>query len=278
MAELRRLIEDCQEHYASGSDALETGQNVRHRNGDYVGAKSGWRCRPNLQGRLASRVANTKHLARFVSALCLLGFGGIVFSSGLTEQPSTANPSGRKVRNCVDEWGRGKWVSGVKTMAECASGAQPGSGESYVSAVEYAAGGGMGSWNLGTGRASAVAYNERNQPVRMRLGTNLGGALGCGAVGDDWCIELGYGAVGTENNGNIREQKIWARKADNGYLNLRQTYDFDGLNRLTAMGESVLGGGSGGGSWTETNQYDRWGNRWASNTGPQSFLTPAEAG
>ena len=123
-----------------------------------------------------------------------------------------------------------------------------------------------------------MAYNERNQPVRMRLGTNQSGVLGCGTVGDDWCIELGYGAVGTENNGNIWEQRIWARKADNGYLNLRQTYDFDGLNRLTLMGESVLGGGSGGGSWTETNMYDRRGKRWAVNSGSQSFLTPAESG
>ena len=97
-------------------------------------------------------------------------------------------------------------------------------------------------------------------------------------------VEKNYGSVAqrgvfaTENNGNIREQRIWALKADNGYLNLRQTYDFDGLNRLTVMGESVLGGGSGGGSWTETNGYDRWGNRWAVNSGPQSYLTPMESG
>lgn len=184
-------------------------------------------------------------------------------------------PSGRRVRTCVDEWGRDKWVSGVRTMAECAAGVQAVSAESYASSIEYAAGGGLANWNLGTGRTAATAYNERNQPIRMRLGTNLSGTAPCGAQGDDWCIELGYGPVATVNNGNIREQKIWARKADNGYLNLRQTYEFDGLNRLTVVGETVLGGGSSGGNWTETNAYDRWGNRWATSTIPQSFLTPA---
>ncbi len=185
-------------------------------------------------------------------------------------------PSGRRVRTCPDELGRGKWVSATKTSADCVSGAALLAGDGYVSGVTYAAGGGMAQWTLGTGQTGAVKYNERDQPVRMRLSVSSNAEVVCGTTGDEWCIELGYGATAGVNNGNVREQKIWAKKGNGTYLNLLQTYDYDGLNRLTVFGESVLGGGSSGGSWTQTNGYDRWGNRWAVSSGAQSLLTPGQ--
>ncbi|HEU0124238.1 MAG TPA: RHS repeat-associated core domain-containing protein, partial [Bryobacteraceae bacterium] len=75
------------------------------------------------------------------------------------------------------------------------------------------------------------------------------------------------------NNGNVVEQKIWAKKATAEYLELRQDYGYDEWNRLTTFVESVVSGGTGG-SWGHTNSYDRWGNRWAAGVLPRESLTP----
>jgi hypothetical protein len=102
----------------------------------------------------------------------------------------------------------------------CASGAAVTAG--YVTGAQYGAGGGLTEWRLGNAGKGAVAYNSRQQAVRMRWSAGNGGGLGCGASGDEWCIELGYGGgVETSNNGNVTGQKIWAKKGGGGYLQLQ---------------------------------------------------------
>ncbi len=82
-------------------------------------------------------------------------------------------------------------------------------------------------------------------------------------------VDLGYGA--TNNNGNLLTQNIAARKGDGSYLALQQTYAYDALNRLTTFSEA-----NGVSVWGQTNQYDRYGNRWATTTAgvSQAAMTP----
>ncbi len=60
-------------------------------------------------------------------------------------------------------------------------------------------------------------------------------------------------------------------KQTSGSLTLSQTYDYDGVNRLSAVNESVTSGGTGGGAWSRGYDYDAYGNRAATG----SFVGPA---
>ncbi len=113
------------------------------------------------------------------------------------------------------------------------------------------------------------------QLERKRIGANPA-FQGCGIATDDQlCLEWLYGAG--NNNGNVVESRQWARKTAGGYLNLLSSFGYDGRNRLTTFSETVVSGGSTGGSWGQTNAYDRYGNRWATPTGiTQSDWTPTQ--
>ena len=50
-------------------------------------------------------------------------------------------------------------------------------------------------------------------------------------------------------------QKITAPKTGGGNLVLTQTYTYDALNRLSGASEN------GSPTWSQTYDYDRWGNR-----------------
>jgi hypothetical protein len=119
-------------------------------------------------------------------------------------------------------------------------------------AVWVSGDGGVNGGTCASG-AAVTARGVGRGRVRERRG------VGCGASGDEWCIELGYWGGG-------------------GYLQLQQSYGYDGLNRLTTFGETVTAGGSSsGGSWGHTNWYERWRNRWATGTLPQGMVTPSWA-
>jgi hypothetical protein len=83
---------------------------------------------------------------------------------------------GRVITSCPDEFGRPRWVSSVKSKQDCLSGSGPASNaEAYARDISYATHGAMASLVLGNGLFEQTEYNERLQPVTMRLhnGPNL---------------------------------------------------------------------------------------------------------
>lgn len=175
-------------------------------------------------------------------------------------------PSERRVVTCPDALQRVAWVSGSKTYEQCRDGASVAASEAYASGLQYWPHGGLKQMTLGNGLVENASFNLHLQPERLRLGTTAQPTTNCGASGDTWCVELGYGSTATVNNGNLRTQSIWSKKSSGTQLQLGQSYDYDLRNRLTTFSESVTAGGAGGGNWTETNGYDRWSNRWATGT------------
>ncbi|MBE0656368.1 MAG: RHS repeat-associated core domain-containing protein [Bryobacteraceae bacterium] len=93
-------------------------------------------------------------------------------------------------------------------------------------------------------RTEQWCYNNRMQPVGIRLGTST--AANCDAQTGD-LLRLTYGYGTTNNNGNVLSQAI-ARPS----FSASQSYTYDGLNRLRSMTESAA---------AQTYVYDRYGNR-----------------
>lgn len=188
----------------------------------------------------------------------------------------TTLPSSRRVVECIDARLRVSWASATKTLNDCSGNAAVSASEAYLSAAEYAAHGVPLRWQLGNGLYEVSQYNAFLQLERKRIGANSSLTQGCGSAPDDQlCLEWSYGA--STNNGNVTSSRQWARKTAGGYLNLQASFGYDGRNRLTTFNESVVSGGSSGGSWGQTNSYDRYGNRWANPSGiTQSDWTPTQ--
>lgn len=111
-----------------------------------------------------------------------------------------------------------------------------------VSSVGYAAHGGLGTQTYGNNLIHAVSYNNRLQPVEIKLGTS-------GAPAS--VVDLIYSYGTTNNNGNVQSVAYTG-----GGLSYTQTFAYDALNRLSTAQEN------GGTNWSQTNGYDRYGNRW----------------
>ena len=170
---------------------------------------------------------------------------------------SQTYPSGRVVETLYDGAGR---VAGVRQEERpevyryYAGGA---AGE--ADPIDYTAHGGIEQLRLGNGLREQRSYNRRLQPTRIELtGTESNNAARLR-------LDYSYGAV--SNNGNVVSQQIRA-----GALNVTQRYNYDFLNRLKEATEA----GSGTG-WTQTYQYDRYGNRAVragASHGSHQALTP----
>ncbi|MBK6723642.1 MAG: RHS repeat protein [Acidobacteria bacterium] len=108
-----------------------------------------------------------------------------------------------------------------------------------VSSVSYAAQGGIASQTLGNGLVHAIGYNTRLQPTSIQLGSS----------GATMSLSYTYGTSST-NNGNITSIAY-----SGGGTSFTQDFTYDNLNRLATAQEQS------GSSWTQTNGYDRYGNR-----------------
>ncbi len=108
-----------------------------------------------------------------------------------------------------------------------------------VSSIGYSAPGGLSSETYGNNLVHAVTYNSRLQANEIKLGTS-------GAPAANVPITYNYGT--TANNGNLQSTSYAG-----GGLNYTQTFGYDELNRLTTSQE--------GASWSQTNSYDKYGNR-----------------
>jgi RHS repeat-associated protein len=110
-----------------------------------------------------------------------------------------------------------------------------------VASIAYAAHNALKTETYGNGLVHAVDYNNRLQATQIKLGTSGNPTS---------MVSLGYTYGSTSNNGNVLTHTY-----SGGGLSYTQTFGYDSLNRLTTSSES-------GSSWSQTNGFDRYGNRW----------------
>ena len=147
--------------------------------------------------------------------------------------PSVPGASDRRVVTYTND------VAGrLSALSSTATSYGPGAS---LASIQYAAHNGLKTETYGNGLIHAVNYNDRLQATEIKLGTSGNPTS---------IVSLGYGYGTTNNNGNVLTHTY-----NGGGLSYTQTFAYDTLNRLTTSSES-------GSSWSQTNAYDRYGNRW----------------
>jgi RHS repeat-associated protein len=111
-----------------------------------------------------------------------------------------------------------------------------------VTNITYASHGALNTETLGNGLIHTASYNNRLQPTEIKLGTSSNSTS---------IVDLTYSYGTTSNNGNVQSISY-----NGGGLSYTQTFSYDSLNRLQTAQENS------GSSWSQTNGYDRYGNRW----------------
>jgi YD repeat-containing protein len=162
---------------------------------------------------------------------------------------SETYPSGKIVNMAYDAAGR------VSTVSKQGGG-------NYASNIAYAPQGAVASMTLGNGLLEQTTFNNRMQPTLIQLGVSTSNPQSV------FALVYAYSTAGhTDNNGNVLGQTINAGTTQIG----SQTYTYDGANRLQTATETD--------AWTQTYDYDRFGNRAVRNTSylPNPALTPQSA-
>ena len=174
---------------------------------------------------------------------------------------SQTYPSGKVVETLYDGAGR---VAGVRKKKADRTYDYYAGGVGVANAIGYAAHGGIGRMRLGNALWEERRYNRRLQPTQIGLGTARTTAATLDtATSPRLLLDYSYGT--TTNNGNVVSQQIRV-----GTLDLTQSYAYDKLNRLTGATERR----SGTETWSQTYQYDVYGNR-AVTAGRNHSSTPA---
>ena len=115
----------------------------------------------------------------------------------------------------------------------------------------------------------ARSATNRLQIDKHRVGTAP--VANCTAQSGD-LLHLAFGYTDAHqagNNGNIVSQTITMPKAGSPSTSLvvGQAYQYDPLNRISQVDESIVSGGNGqGGAWTTTFGHDEYGNMWFGGT------------
>ena len=175
------------------------------------------------------------------------------------EQTSYAFPSTRIQSTAYDTGGR----------VVSANGSYNGSSTTYGSTYGYFSDGTLANVTLGpSGQVQQYCQNNRLQIVGVRLGpaggVNLtGGGLtnNCGSSSDVLNLTMTYGSAGA-NNGNLTGEGFAAP------LSTSETFSYDAYNRIGLAYEGP-NQGSNCTSWSQTYNYDAYGNRWV--TAPCGF-------
>ena len=149
---------------------------------------------------------------------------------------SITYPSGRVISMEYDAAGR---MAGVRDQQ---------SGVYYVGAagtdstnrMKYAAHGGISVMKLGNNLWEHTDFNSRQQSTEIGLGTSST---------DSSTLRLTYNYGTANNNGTMQTVSYLG-----GGLSYTQSFGYDEMNRLTTSSES-------GSAWSQTNKYDRYGNR-----------------
>ena len=172
-----------------------------------------------------------------------------------SEMTSETYPSGRQVITEYDTAGR---IAGVKKDAlTYYAGA---TASDATNRIQYAPQGAVSVMKLGNGKWEHTNFNNRLQPTQIGLGTS---------GTDSSVLKLDYGYGTTTNNGNVASQTITI-----GSTVMNQTYGYDALNRLSSASENS------GASWSQSNGFDRYGNRWVSGyvvPGNESRTPPSQS-
>ncbi|MDH3492013.1 MAG: hypothetical protein OEM82_00560 [Acidobacteriota bacterium] len=146
-------------------------------------------------------------------------------------------PSGRRMEYGFDEDGELGNVSGTKSGINGA--------KLYMNNFEYTPSGEVEKVRLGNGRWQSAGFNSRDQISEINLGYS---------EDENSLLQLKYGYGGSANNGSLRSQTI---AFDGLAQDIAQNYEYDALNRVRLVSESV---GSNL-NWLESFAYDRYGNR-----------------
>ena len=201
----------------------------------------------NSKGRLtsvSSSVSATNCTAYDVLGRLIAGnqvTDGQTYSMGYSynlagAQTSITYPSGRVVSTEYDPAGRMAGVRDQQSGAYYAGAA----GTDSTNRIKYAAHGGVSTVKLGNNLWEHTDFNSRLQPAEIGLGTS---------TTDSSTLHLTYNYGTTNNNGNVQSVSYLG-----GGLSYTQSFGYDELNRLTTSSEST-------GGWSQTNKYDRYGNR-----------------
>ncbi len=166
------------------------------------------------------------------------------FSGALIEEEY---PSGRKVKNEFESDGDLLRVTSKKAGSQVYT--------PYVSNFSYTASGGISQMRLGNGKWETAKFNSRLQVYELGLGNSATNA-------SLWKVNYEYGELNTDgtvnaakNTGNIAKQTLTIPGAS-----FVQAYKYDSLYRLK---EAVEPGSGATANWTQTFDYDRYGNRTA---------------
>lgn len=159
------------------------------------------------------------------------------YSYNLAGAPTSFTyPSGRINSFEYDSAGR---MAGVRDQTSGAyyAGAV---GSDSTNRIKYAAHGGVSVVKLGNNLWEHTDFNSRLQSSEIGLGASST---------DSSTLRLTYNYGTTNNNGNLQSVSYLGAG-----LSYTQTFGYDTLNRLTTSSESS-------GAWSQTNKYDRYGNR-----------------
>jgi RHS repeat-associated protein len=148
---------------------------------------------------------------------------------------SETYPSGRVVSYGYDQAGRMESATAADVRNNV---------DASVSDITYAPHGGLRSETYGNDLLHGVSYNIRLQVNEITLGDSSSSSS---------LLDLNYNYGTTYNNGNLLSVTYSGAGLSNN-----QTFTYDSLNRLAAAKEEV----STSTQWTQTNGYDRYGNRW----------------
>ena len=151
-------------------------------------------------------------------------------------QTSFTYPSGRVISTEYDPAGRMAGVRDQQSGSYYAGAA----GSDSTNRIKYAAHGGVAVAKLGNNLWEHTDFNSRLQSTEIGLGSS---------GTDSSTLRLTYNYGTTNNNGNLQSVTYLG-----GGLSYTQSFGYDVLNRLTTSSES-------GGAWSQTNKYDRYGNR-----------------
>ncbi|MGH8244958.1 MAG: RHS repeat-associated core domain-containing protein, partial [Gammaproteobacteria bacterium] len=131
----------------------------------------------------------------------------------------------------------------------------------YASQMAYSPHGALNQVQLASGLWENARYNCRLQPMMIGLGATPNSTPPQPSDSSSLKLEFNYRSdkqdcTGTsnDNNGNVRFQNITV--PDLLIPGLAQSFTYDGFSRLKTAGET------GNGAWSQTYEYDQYGNRW----------------
>ena len=176
-------------------------------------------------------------------------------AAGGLEQETYPSPTQRKVKTCRNAAAQITSVQGTLF--------------NYANIDHYAAHGAASQMTLHNNLVEQTCYTNRLQIDKHRVGASA--ITGCTAqAGDLLHLAFGYtDAIQSGNNGNIVSQTITMPNTANVNTGLvvNQTYQYDRLNRISQVQETIASGGNGLGSgWTTTYGHDEYGNTWMGGT------------